>query len=109
MLKLFLPSVCYAIISNRHTDFNTLLGHVKVLLNGFFRQNRLAALFLMVSWKLVFHLTNDFVFVQRYNKNTECIWRSKKERRPPRMGELCRRRREYLPPETGIPDAPAGG
>ena len=38
-----------------------------------------------------------------------CIWRSKKERRPPRMGELCRRRREYLPPETGIPDAPAGG
>lgn len=40
---------------------------------------------------------------------TECIWRSKKERRPPRMGELCRHRREYQPPETGIPDAPAGG
>ena len=59
MLKLFLPSVCYAIISNRHADFNTLLGHVKVLLNGFFRQNRLTALFPMVSWKLVFHLTRD--------------------------------------------------
>ena len=42
------------------------------------------------------------------NKNY-CIWRSKKERRPPRMGELCRRRREYQPPETGIPDALAGG
>ena len=63
MLKLFLPSVCYAIISNRHADFNTLLGHVKVLLNGFFRQNRLAALFLMVSWKLVFHLT-DYHFLE---------------------------------------------
>ena len=44
-----------------------------------------------------------------FMKKTYCIWRSKKERRPPRMGELCRRRREYLPPETGIPDAPAGG
>lgn len=38
-----------------------------------------------------------------------CIWRSKKERRPPRKGELCRRRREYQPPEMGIHDAPAGG
>ena len=39
----------------------------------------------------------------------ECIWRSKKERRPPRRGELCRRRRECKPPEKGIPGAPAGG
>ena len=44
-----------------------------------------------------------------YGNNTACIWRSKKERRPPRMGELCRRRREYKPPEMGIPDALAGG
>ena len=59
MLKLFQPSVCYAIISNRHADFNTFLELIKALLNGFFRQNRLTALFPMVSWKLVFHLTRD--------------------------------------------------
>ena len=41
--------------------------------------------------------------------SSDCIWRSKKERRPPRKGELCRRRREYQPPEMGIHDAPAGG
>ena len=61
MLKLFQPSVCYAIISNRHADFNTFLELIKALLNGFFRQNRLTALFPMVSWKLVFHLTIEFM------------------------------------------------
>ena len=44
----------------------------------------------------------------RAHRKGKCIWRSKKERRPPRMGDLCRRRREYKPPEMGIPDAPEG-
>lgn len=51
----------------------------------------------------------DFNLPFSPDDSVECIWRSKKERRPPRMGELCRRRREYKPPEMGIPDALAGG
>ena len=50
-------------------------------------------------------LTQSYIKRQKIR----CIWRSKKERRPPRKGELCRRRREYQPPEMGIHDAPAGG
>ena len=52
---------------------------------------------------------HEILWIFGKNVNLICIWRSKKERRPPRMGELCRHRREYQPPETGIPDALAGG
>ena len=48
-------------------------------------------------------------YTKDYENGIACIWRSKKERRPPRKGELCRRRREYKPPEMGVYDAPAGG
>ena len=59
-LKLFQLSVCYAITSNRHADFNTVFGAIKVLLAGFFRQNRLTARFSIENWNLVFHLTSAY-------------------------------------------------
>ena len=55
------------------------------------------------------NITNKASMASPFFFGYVCIWRSKKERRPPRKGELCRRRREYKPPEMGVYDAPAGG